>query len=129
MRYFIKVNDNQITDSTMGPFSDTQVEELLSDGYIEISEEKYSLFNPYVPQKYIDNNIITDEEQLNKNLRKIELEKQYSIIYEQIQNTDYVVIKIAEGSATTEEYKDILNQRIEWRNQINELKKEIDKLK
>lgn len=129
MRYFIKVNDNQITDSTMGPFSDTQVEELLSDGYIEISEEKYSLFNPYVPQKYIDNNIITDEEQLNKNLRKIELEKQYSIIYEQLQNTDYVVIKIAEGSATTEEYKDILNQRIEWRNQINELQKEIDKLK
>ena len=129
MRYFIKVNDDKITDSTMGPFSDTQVEDLLSDGYIEISEEKYSLFNPYIPQKYIDNNIITDEEQLNKNLRKIELEKQYGIIYEQLQNTDYVVIKIAEGVATTEEYQGIINNRTEWRKQINELQKEIDKLK
>lgn len=35
--------------------------------------------------------------------------------------TDYVVIKIAEGSATPEEYADIIEQRRQWRERINEL--------
>ena len=35
--------------------------------------------------------------------------------------TDYVVIKIAEGSATREEYEEILEQRETWRDEINKL--------
>lgn len=36
-------------------------------------------------------------------------------------NTDYVTCKIAEGAATKEEYQEILNQRQEWRDEINKL--------
>ena len=35
--------------------------------------------------------------------------------------TDYIVIKIAEGVATQEEYADVLAKRKEWRAEINEL--------
>lgn len=35
--------------------------------------------------------------------------------------TDYVVIKIAEGDATREEYENVLDQRKAWRDEINEL--------
>ena len=35
--------------------------------------------------------------------------------------TDYVVIKIAEGEATAEEYSEILAQRKAWRAEINQL--------
>ena len=36
-------------------------------------------------------------------------------------DTDYVVIKLAEGVATTDEYMDVLANRKEWREEINKL--------
>lgn len=36
-------------------------------------------------------------------------------------DTDYAVIKIAEGAATKEEYADLIAQRQAWREEINEL--------
>lgn len=36
-------------------------------------------------------------------------------------DTDYCIIKIAEGAATKEEYADVIASRAEWRKQINEL--------
>lgn len=41
--------------------------------------------------------------------------------------TDYVVIKIAEGAATPEEYADIIGKRATWRARINELETELDR--
>lgn len=38
-----------------------------------------------------------------------------------LSETDYCIIKIMEGLATTEEYSDIIAQRKNWRKQINEL--------
>lgn len=38
--------------------------------------------------------------------------------------TDYVVIKIAEGAATQEEYAEIIAHRAEWREEINRLEEE-----
>ena len=35
--------------------------------------------------------------------------------------TDYVIIKIAEGVSTRDDYEDILNERARLRQQINEL--------
>lgn len=43
------------------------------------------------------------------------------ILKQELADTDYVVIKIAEGSATTEEYADIIARRQECRARINEL--------
>ncbi len=47
--------------------------------------------------------------------RRIEELKQY------LSDTDYVVIKIAEGVATAEEYTDVITNRQAWRAEINQL--------
>lgn len=36
-------------------------------------------------------------------------------------DSDYAIIKIAEGSATAEDYADLIKQRKAWRTRINEL--------
>ncbi len=38
-----------------------------------------------------------------------------------LRETDYAVIKIAEGAAAPEEYADVIAQRQAWRDEINEL--------
>ena len=38
-----------------------------------------------------------------------------------LSETDYIVIKIAEGEATKEEYAEVLANRKAWRSEINEL--------
>lgn len=38
-----------------------------------------------------------------------------------LENTDYNILKIMEGAATTEEMSDIITQRAAWRERINEL--------
>lgn len=43
-------------------------------------------------------------------------------------DTDYVVIKIAEGSATKEEYADVIEQRKSWREEIRDLENESDSI-
>ena len=43
----------------------------------------------------------------------------------QLTDTDYIVIKIAEGVATVEEYADIIAKRKEWREEINRLESEL----
>ena len=40
---------------------------------------------------------------------------------QQLSDTDYAVIKIAEGAATPEEYAEVIAQRQEWRAEINQL--------
>lgn len=45
--------------------------------------------------------------------------KQINKLKQKLSDTDYIVIKIAEGVATTEEYADVIAKRQEWREQIN----------
>lgn len=40
---------------------------------------------------------------------------------QKLAETDYCVIKIAEGSATLEEYSDVISERKKWRQTINDL--------
>lgn len=42
-------------------------------------------------------------------------------------NTDYKAIKHSEGEMTDEEYAPTRTQRVEWRERINELEKELEK--
>ena len=60
---------------------------------------------------------------------EIEL-KQYKIneLKSNLYVTDYVVIKIAEGVATKEEYAEVIANRAEWRAEINQLEVEICEL-
>lgn len=45
---------------------------------------------------------------------------------EKLAATDYAVIKIAEGAATTADYADLIAQRQTWRAEINDLEGRID---
>ena len=70
---------------------------------------------------------LTDDE---KKQQKIgELEKGISDDKKELEDTDYVTIKIAEGVATKEEYEAVLKEREELREEIRRLQKELDELR
>ena len=129
-KYFIKVENEKIVGTYSGPNNNTiQEESLIKEGYIEIPYEQSIYLNSMKPLKYVNGEVLVDEEQVLKDSQLEELYNQYNFIYSQLQSTDYITCKIVEGVATKEDYQDILDQRVEWRKQINELQKEIDKLK
>lgn len=45
-------------------------------------------------------------------------------LHQLLERTDYIAAKIAEGSATREEYADMIAQRQSWRAEINEIESE-----
>lgn len=51
------------------------------------------------------------------------------ILKQNLVDTDYVIIKIAEGVATKEDYADIIAQRQVWRTRINELQTQLEQMK
>lgn len=53
-----------------------------------------------------------------------ERESRISELKRQLADTDYAVIKIAEGAAMAEEYADVIALRQAWRAEINELEAE-----
>jgi hypothetical protein len=59
------------------------------------------------------------------------LNEQYSIILDRegkLSATDYVAAKIAEGSATKEEYAEKIELRRRWRAEINAAQTEVERL-
>lgn len=69
--------------------------------------------------KYVDGEFIHDPlpEIINNSARIAELKQNLA-------DTDYIVIKIAEGAATWDEYPEIKEQRQAWRDEINQLESE-----
>ena len=61
--------------------------------------------------------------------KPIEVEKnlffEIKQLKQQLADTDYIACKIAEGSATVEEYSDIIADRKKWRKEINKLESEL----
>lgn len=56
---------------------------------------------------------------------KEKIQQQIEELKQKLFDTDYTIIKISEGVATKEEYSDILKERNEWRQQINELQEKV----
>jgi hypothetical protein len=59
------------------------------------------------------------------------LNEQYLIVNNaeaELKATDYIAAKIAEGKATKTEYKEKIEQRQQWRDQINAAQEEIARL-
>lgn len=52
-----------------------------------------------------------------------------NILKQNLVDTDYVIIKIAEGVATKEDYADVISQRQVWRTRINELQEQLEQAK
>ena len=71
--------------------------------------------------KFIDNMLIYDEEKkTNEDNANALIDERLSLI-DELFKTDYIAIKIAESVATKEEYADILTQRQQARDRINEI--------
>lgn len=54
-------------------------------------------------------------------LAKYASEDRVAELKQLLSNSDYISCKIAEGAATREEYAEIITQRQEWRDEINQL--------
>ena len=52
--------------------------------------------------------------------------EQIAALKRKLSETDYAVIKIAEGAATTADYADLIAQRQTWRAEINDLEGQSD---
>ena len=52
--------------------------------------------------------------------------EQIAALKRKLSETDYAVIKIAEGAATAADYADLIAQRQAWRAEINDLEGRID---
>ncbi len=75
--------------------------------------------------KFENNTIVYDELRKTaiENINALQSER--FMLIQELQKTDYVTIKIAEGVSTKEEYGDILQQRQVTRNRINEIDLEL----
>ena len=106
---FIDEDKNRLTD-TLGflpNYSESDIQEF-EDEQVELAYDNSYYIKGYAPQK--------PQEEINAE-RIAEL-KQF------LTDTDYVVIKIAEGEATSEDYADILAQRKSARKEINEIEQQ-----
>ncbi len=131
-KVYVKLDtQNRITAINSSAFlADTtdwiKIDEGLGDKYHH-AQNNY-LFKPLIDEngiynyKYIDGNIVlrTSEDKAPE-LAKINAVHEISELKNKLAETDYIAAKIAEGSATTEEYADAINQRAAWRKRINEL--------
>ena len=73
-------------------------------------------------RKYIDGKYVEVKSEKETIPKEIQIEE----LKQKLNETDYVIIKIAEGSACKEEYADIIEQRKMWREEINRLESDTD---
>ena len=59
------------------------------------------------------------------NENAILIQAEITQLKENLSDTDYAAIKIAEGVAADDDYADVLVQRQAWRDRINALEKEL----
>ncbi len=80
--------------------------------------DENGLFN----YKLVDGNI-TERTEADKapELSCIDSQREIAELKTKLAQTDYIAAKIAEGSATVEEYSEEIRKRREWRERINEL--------
>lgn len=111
-----KVVCNILPEGTTRKFD----EEIEASAQVESypTETKY-----YSHYEFIDGEVVQIELP-SEDKEKIDVYDELNRLKQNLRETDYTVIKIAEGAATREEYEDIIAQRIQWRARINELEGE-----
>lgn len=102
---FGTVYDKNIAPENEWQYTDENIVEPINGLFVLESE----LNTPQVQQLIAEHNSQKDKDTEIMSLKQFLLQ------------SDYVVIKIAEGEATKEEYADVLAQRKSARNRINEL--------
>ena len=87
-------------------FVHTETEEDIYE--LNASEMKLDYLNCY---KLVDDEIIFDEEKYSSLVDTKAKEQEIMRLKKELESTDYIACKIAEGAATKEEYKDELSHR------------------
>lgn len=120
-------------------------EEMKDDGFIEVDRGKelrhqfahaYYLTkgltdsNGVYNYKLVNNKVETrTDEDKHRDIRHSQIYCQMLDLKTKLVETDYVVIKIAEGVSSKDEYSGLLAARDEWRKQLNRLEVEYDEYK
>lgn len=109
----IRFVDNVNNVKAYGEFEDTPDNRALiaSWGYVTVQDE-------YI--RGYDGNFYVKGTEPEKPAG-IAVAEEISELKNKLAATDYAITKIAEGSATVEEYADLITQRKAWRTRINEL--------
>lgn len=110
---------------------------LLDENDNEISESDCDLSIGYIQQEIVvraDATPIDDETKFAWSDDDYETIRRYIVVPEEVRraerisqlkrqlaDTDYAIIKIAEGASTAEEYADVIARRQAWRAEINQL--------
>ena len=68
-------------------------------------------------------NGVIKEFEIDDTVEEIPVEIQIEELKQKLSDTDYIACKIAEGAATIKEYAKELQQRQEWREEINRLER------
>lgn len=126
MKYLIKTENDKIVGTYFGDLEEVQMEQAEKDGFFEIDEEQGKLLNIDIPQKFVGGKVVVDKKAKAEKDRQFELNNEIAILESQLISTDYVVLKIAEGVATAEEYADTIAERAKWRERINAIQKELE---
>lgn len=95
-----------------------------------LSEEHEEIRTRTVPVMGMAYRDMTEEEE--EEISRMSLTDNSARINElkqKLAETDYIACKIAEGSATVEEYAEQIKQRELWREEINELETESNKMR
>lgn len=107
MLKYTKIIDNVLKKCVVGTGTNTKFYQSIGMEQMDV-EQAYDGswylmgYAPEKPQSLINQEKITELKQ-------------------KLSETDYIIIKISEGSATKEEYADIIEQRQEWRKELNDL--------
>ena len=91
---------------------------------VDVSQMVFdNIFNKSIPYKYTNNKLSIDTGKQEFELKEKEIQE----LKEKLQDTDHVVIKLAEaqvtGKTVNENYSKVLGDRQAWRDKINLLEK------
>lgn len=120
MKHYITVKGDKILNTMSLPDDIAKPKDL-----IEVAEEYRDILYSGKPLLYKNGEVVVDTVLYDEQKRTDALCEEMAYLVGNLASTDYVVIKIAEGVATKEEYADILKNRAEWRTRINEIQKEL----
>lgn len=121
----IQVKGEKIINIASGHITEEQKKIYLKEGYIEVTDNVEPLdFSR--PLMYKGGEIVIDKAEEEKQNKRFLDRSEINDLKHKLLMTDYIIIKIAEGVATAEEYADTIAERAKWRERINEIQKEVE---
>lgn len=118
--YAILDEQNKVTMWSTSKFADAKAYEV---------EDYDKFYNASFCYYLKDNQLVYDSRIKEKIEKQEKIIKQINELKQQLIKSDYQAIKFAEGWISDDEYGETLNQRQQWRNEINELEKEYELIK